>query len=77
MGDVDYFSVTPNGQYLFCAVSRPAFFLSSMERLVEVCHQLQEQPSNQFLQAWRPACDASPVRPAWRGCGTRDEMWLA
>ena len=32
-----------NGQYLFCAVSRPAFFLSSMERLVEVCHQLQER----------------------------------
>lgn len=62
MGDVNYFSVTPNGQYVFSAVSRPKYFLASMERLVLTCDTLAKSPDNQFLAAWKPACASTPVR---------------
>jgi len=70
MGDVNFFSVTPNGQYVFSSVSRPAYVLSAMERLVAVCDKLRDDPNNVFLKSWSFPCASSPVR--WR----HGRVWL-
>ena len=62
MGDVQQFSVTENGQYVFAAVSRAKWTLKSMERLVEVCAHLEADPDDKFLAPWRSACHSDPVR---------------
>ena len=77
MGDITQYSVTHNGQFVFSAVSRGKWALRSMERLVQVCAYLQDNPNDPFLDKWRSACHGSPVRRC-RGahrCRIRSHAW--
>lgn len=55
--------VSDNGQFVFAAVARPLYVLKSMERVFDICSQLQKDETDPFLLPWRSECDASTSLP--------------
>ncbi|RYE96163.1 MAG: hypothetical protein EOO41_04885, partial [Methanobacteriota archaeon] len=56
LGPVRTLQPSANGQFVFGAVDRSKYFLSAMERSVEICNQLAVDPSDPFLQPYADSC---------------------
>ena len=63
MGNVRTLQITANAQFAFAAVARQRYFLSALERTVEVCNKLAVDPSNPFLSPLSDACTQNPRLP--------------
>ena len=61
MGEVQRMQVTPNGQYVFTSLRRQRWELAAMERAVQVCQRLKEQPEDPFLAPYRSSCAGKPA----------------
>lgn len=62
LGPAQTLSVTPNAQFFFASTGRFYWQLLSMNRLAEVCTQLENHPDDVFLQNFTSACNPSDAK---------------